>query len=104
MLFNKKRPVKSLVQGAQVRTLNNLISQAIDAESTLRAIRCLGRLRGMVITFRPHPEEDIETWKYLFIKSGIKTAISDEADQPFADWLKDVKYIVGLTLDELKTL
>ena len=92
--FNKKTGEKLSSRRPGAQPLNNLISQAIDAESTLRVIRCLEDL-GYEITFRPHPKEDIETWKYLFIKSGIKTAISDEADQPFADWLKDVKYIVG---------
>ena len=92
--FNKKtgEKLKSKRPGAQ--PLNTLISQAIDAENTLRVIRSLEDL-GYEITFRAHPKEDIQTWKYVFNKAGLKANISDAGDQTIADWLNDVKYIVG---------
>jgi surface carbohydrate biosynthesis protein len=92
--LNKKNgeKLKSRRPGAQ--PLNTLISQAIDAENTLKVIRSLEEL-GYDITFRPHPKENIQTWTYVFNKSGLKTKVSDVADQPISTWLKDVKYIIG---------
>jgi hypothetical protein len=92
--FNKKtgEKLKSKRPGAQ--PLNALISQAIDVDNTLRVIRSLEDL-GYEITFRIHPKEHIETWKYVFNKTGLKANISDGVNQTIADWLNDVKYIIG---------
>lgn len=73
--------------------LNMIISQAIDAKVILESVKYLESL-GYELKIRPHPKEDIETWRYILEKNKLVSEVSDPSE-PITEWLEDIRCVVG---------